>query len=154
MIGKVKKWLGIEGVKLELIIPEEISKNDGVVSGKIRLLSLNDQTLTHLKVVMIEKYSRGRKKEKLVDEYQIGFIEIKKRITVVANQPKEIAFDLPFNLVKSEVENFGEQNFLFKGLTKLASLAYSVQSDFYILSEAIVEGVALNPFDKKVIRLK
>jgi hypothetical protein len=74
MFGKVKKWLGIEGVKLELVLPEMAFEEVGAVSGQIRFFSKNAQTVKGIKAVMVEKYTRGRRKEKLVDEYLIGEI--------------------------------------------------------------------------------
>ena len=58
MFGKVKKWLGIEGVKLQLILPEEVEAigGKGTVQGAIRFYSKNTQVVTSLRVVMIEKY--------------------------------------------------------------------------------------------------
>ncbi len=59
MIGKVKQWLGIEGVKLELMLPEEVYEKSGFVVGKILLQSMNAQTVSSIKLVLIERYSRG-----------------------------------------------------------------------------------------------
>ena len=42
MFGKVKKILGIEGVKLELIIPEKVNKETGIVTGVMKFTSLSD----------------------------------------------------------------------------------------------------------------
>lgn len=154
MIAKVKKWLGIEGVKVELILPESIRAKDGFVNGSVRLTSMNDQTVTYLKVTMIERYSRGRKGEKLADEYKIGEIELSRAIQVPANQPIDIEFTLPFELVKSNVENFADKNVIFKSLSKMAKTIYAVRSEFRVEAVATVTGVALNPFDRKSIKLK
>jgi hypothetical protein len=35
MFGTVKKILGIEGVKLELVIADEVSKDAGIITGFI-----------------------------------------------------------------------------------------------------------------------
>ena len=68
MIGKVKQWLGIEGVKLELLIPEGQTLAKGSISGTMRFQSMNPQTVTGIRVVLIERYSRGRKEELRIDE--------------------------------------------------------------------------------------
>ena len=72
MLKRVKKWLGIEGVKVELILPEEVKKIDGIVSGRIRFTSMNPQTVTSVHLKLIEKYIRGRRKQKLTDEYLLA----------------------------------------------------------------------------------
>ena len=154
MFGKVKKWLGIEGVKLELLIPEEIKTDGGVVKGKVRFFSMNPQTVTGVRIVMVERFSRGRRKEKMTDEYELGRISTEKTIDVPANEAVEMEFTLPFELVKSAMDEAQEKNFILGGLVKTAKWIRGVKSEYSILAEAKVKGVALDPFDKKIIVLK
>ncbi len=153
MFGKVKKWLGIEGVKLELILPDMAFEQVGAVSGKIRFYSKNTQTVTGIRLVMIEKYSRGRGKERLVDEYLLGEATLDDRFDVPAEDVLEVDFTLPFELVKSRVDEFGDKNFLTGGLVKLAKTLRNVHSEYRIEAEAKVEGTALNPFDRKALKV-
>ena len=154
MFGKVKKWLGIEGVKLELLLPEEAFEKEGVVNGAMRFQSMNQQTVTEVKIVLIERYSRGRGAEKLIDEYELGSIVLRQTIEVPANEPIEIDFTLPFAIPRSDIDQFGKRNFLFGGLAKVAKMTRAVKSEYRIEAEARVQGVALNPFDKKVVVIK
>ncbi len=153
MFGKVKKWLGIEGVKLELVLPEMAFEQVGAVSGKLRFFSKNTQTVTQVRLKMIEKYGRGRGKERLVDEFQLGEITLNQHITVPQDEPLEVDFTLPFEKVKSSMDQFGDKNFLTGGLVKLAKTVSKVQSEYRIEAEAKVEGTALNPFDTKTLRM-
>ena len=154
MFGKVKKWLGIEGVKLELVLPEGIYRYAGVIPGKIRFQSLNPQTVTGIEVKLIERYTRGRGKEKLIDEYELGSLTIQKTLDIPANEPVEIDFQLPFEVVESDMDEFGNQNFVFGGVAKLARWVRGAHSEFRVEAEAKVKGVGLSPFDKKVILVK
>ena len=154
MFKKVKKWLGIEGVKLELILPEKVKEADGVVNGKIRFSSMNDQTVDTVRVVMIERFSRGRKKEKLTNEYRIGEINLTKEIPITKDNPVEIDFSLPFELMKSEMDELEDKNIFFSGLVKVAKKFRGVNSEFYIEVEAKAKGTALSPFDKQLIELE
>ena len=155
MFGKVKKWLGIEGVKLQLIIPEEVEaiEGKGTVSGSIRFFSKNTQKVTYLRVVMIEKYTRGRKDDQRTDEYELGEIELSNPIDVPAEQAIEIKFTLPFEVNQSEMDELGNQNILMGGLIKTAKWWQNVDSEFRILAEARVEGTALDPFDQQNIKV-
>ncbi|GIV31238.1 MAG: hypothetical protein KatS3mg029_0589 [Saprospiraceae bacterium] len=153
MFGKVKKWLGIEGVKLELDLPEMAFEEVGAVSGAIRLHSKHTQTVTQIRVMMIERYSRGRGKDKLVDEYLLGEITLDERIEVPAEQPLTVEFTLPFELIKAPIDEFASRNFINKGLAKLARTLQNARSEYRIEAEAIVEGTALNPFDRKTIQV-
>jgi hypothetical protein len=154
MLGKVKKWLGIEGVKLELELPEFAFKKVGALSGTIRFYSKNAQKVQSIRIVMVEKYKRGRGKEKLIDEYELGEITLNDSFEVPENQPIEVEFTLPFSLLKSEMDELGDKNILTGGLVKVAKMIRNVNSEFYVLAEAKVEGTALNPFDKQLIELK
>lgn len=153
MFGTVKKWLGIEGVKLELDLPESAFKEVGAVTGKIRFYSKNAQEVTGIKVSFIEKYERGRGEDKRIDDYELGEIELNKTIHVPAEEMIEIDFTLPFSTMESEIDTFGSRNILTSGLSKIAKSLNSVKSHYFIVAEAKVKGTALNPFDKQLIDL-
>jgi hypothetical protein len=154
MIGKVKKWLGIEGVKLELVLPDEVDSKYKVLRGKILLASLNPQLVTGIKLVLIERYARGRGKEKLIDEYELGQAYIDRAYEVPANEVVELDFELPFSIVRSGIDEFGSRNFIFGGVARAAKFVQGAKSEYRLEAEAKVKGVALNPFDKKFIKLK
>jgi len=151
MFGKVKKWLGIEGAKLELVVPEEIFESSSSVTGKIRFFSMNEQRVKSIKIVLIEKYSRGRRSNKLTDEYQLGEIILNNSFVIPANEHIEIDFTLPFKIVKSEMDELQRKNILTASLAKTAKWINGVQSIYRVEAEAKVEGVALDPFDKKTV---
>ncbi|MEM9917600.1 MAG: sporulation protein [Bacteroidota bacterium] len=154
MLRKVKKWLGIEGVKLELLIPEEISRDTKVLNGKIRLYSMNAQTVSQIVIKFVERYSRGRKSEKMTDEYQLGEISLVELVEVPADEAVEIDFKLPFAIVKSEMDELQDKNLLMNGIVKAAKWMNNVESEFRVEAEADVRGTALNPFDKKAVVVK
>ena len=103
MIGKFKKWLGIEGVKISLSVPLKVKAVEKVLKGKLKLESLSEQKVTKIEVRLIEKYQRGRKKEKLLDEYKIGEISFDRELIILPKKPIEIDFTLPFQFRNSEI---------------------------------------------------
>ncbi|MCB0636629.1 MAG: sporulation protein [Lewinella sp.] len=151
MIGKVKKWLGIEGVKLEIQLPEELELDGRPVEGQLVFSSMNPQTVTHIRLVLIERYSRGRGDEKLVDEYELGRQEIKATFSVGPDELVVRTFRLPYQLLRSEVDEWGARNPFNAQVAKAARWMRAAQSTYRIEAEAQVQGVALNPFDKKII---
>jgi len=153
MFGKVKRWLGIEGVKIELILPEQVSGNDGVIFGKIRFHTMHTQTVKSIKLILTEKYTRGRWKNKLADLYKIAEIESVEDIVVPADDPIEIDFELPFSLVKSDMDEIGDKNIVFQKVVNAAKLLKNVKSEYTLEVEAQIEGTALNPFDKKEVNI-
>lgn len=154
MFGKVKHWLGIEGVKLKLVAPEEINGDETKLEGKVQFQSMNKQIITEISIFMIEKYSRGRKEEKLVDEYLLGEIHLNEEIIVPKDELIEIDFTLPFKIEKSEMDEMEDSNIFMKRLVKTAKWFSKVNSEYRIEAEAKVKGVALHPFDKKNITVK
>jgi len=154
MFGKVKKILGIEGVKLELIVPDKVSRDTGIITGIVKLTSLSDNNLIesiHLK--MVEKYTRGRGDSKLINEYPMGQLLKKENITISKNDILEIPFEMEFVYVKSEMDKMGESNFITRGLVGLAKKARGVQSEYKLIAEANIKGTTLHPFDSKPINL-
>ena len=154
MLDKVKKWLGIEGVKLELHIPEVIEESNEIVMGQIRLFSLTQQKVSGIKVKMIERYSRGRKQDKLTDEYVLGSIEFSQDLTIPKEEYLDIDFTLPFQIKKSEMDEIGSTNLSIGGLVKLAKSFEGVKSEYFIQAEANVVGAGLNPFVRQLIILE
>ncbi len=153
MFGKVKKWLGIEGAKLELILPEEIFESAGSVTGKVRFRSMNEQKVVSINLKLIEKYSRGRRKSKLVDEYVLGEIQLTDAFVIPVNEFVEIDFSIPFNIVKSEMDEIQDKNIFAAGLVKAAKWASGVNSTYRVEAKAKVEGVALDPYAEKDLKM-
>lgn len=154
MLGRVKKWLGIEGIKLTIQIPEEVDRNQGEINGKLKFESMNQQTVSWFKVSMIEKYTRGKGKEKRIDEYEMGSMENRNSFQVSPEQPIEIDFKLPFKLYLSEMDALESKNLFTRGFAKLAKIVRGAKSEYRLEAEAKVRGVGLNPFDKKEVKLK
>ncbi len=152
MIGKVKQWLGIEGVKLEIQLPDSFDPAARTLAGTISLTSKHPQTVGAIKIALIEKYTRGREAGTLVDEYELGTRVLRQTISVPGDElPVEVPFTIDFAPVQSPVEEFGSRNVLFKGLAWVAKQTRNASSEYRLEAEAQVRGVGLNPFDKKVI---
>ncbi len=153
MFKKIKDLLGIEGVKLELILPEDVVISEGKVEGKIRFYSKNTQSVTAIRIKLVERYTRGRRDDKKTDEYELGRLEISKTFEVPATEMVEIDFKLPFSKVKSEMDDLEETNFVVGRLVKTAKWIRGVNSEYRVEAEADVKGTALNPFDKKAVHI-
>ena len=152
MLGKMKQWLGIEGIKLELELSEKFSVDQGTLEGKVRMYSKNEQTVSGLRLVLIEKYTRSRDAEQLVDEYSLGELIIRDQIIVPAEgEIVEIPFSLPFEPMPSDVEEFGNKNIFFKGLAWVAKKTRNAESEYRVEAEAQVAGVGLSPFVQQVV---
>jgi hypothetical protein len=154
MFGKVKKILGIEGVKLELIVSDKVNAEVGLVTGIVKLTSLSDANIVEgMHIELIEKYSRGRGDSKLINEYIIGRLVNKEKYSISKNDILEIPFEMEFTYVKSEMDKMGESNIFSKGLVSIAKKIRAVNSEFTVRAEVKIKGTSLNPFDTKSIIL-
>jgi hypothetical protein len=153
MLNKVKNWFGIEGVKMDIVLPEKINAADGLFSGILVFNSMTEQEVLNVSIKMIERYGRGRGSERLVDEYVLGEYFIDKSLVISPNVATECSFAFSFTYVPSPIEEFAKKNFLFKGLAGIAKKSNKVNSEFRIEAEAKVKGTALNPFVQKFFQL-
>jgi len=149
MIRKVKNWLGIEAVKVELLTPETFAVKDGHVSGTVVISSQSDQYVEGITLTLVERYSRGRrKKSKLVDEYEIGSLSITIDQEISAEQEISQTFDLSFEISESGMDKFGSKNIFYSGISALAKLAKNAKSTYFLTAEVDVKDNKLKPYDK------
>ena len=153
MFGKVKKFLGIEGVKVDMDIPETVERESGRIPGTLTFKSMHPQVVESVTIVLVERYNRGRKKEKLTDEYELGRIDIKLDLEVSPEGPSITHFELPYDLIISEMDELENKNILYRGLVKSAKWLRNVKSEYRVEAEATIKGTLLSPFDKKTIIL-
>ncbi len=154
MFGGIKKMLGIEGVKIDVEVLYSISKKDQIIKGKVKLTTLRDSTIIGVAIRLIEKYHRGRKDSKLIDEYIVGFVELDETMHLAKDDVVEIPFELPFKIYQSEMDKMQDSNLFAAGLVLLAKTFKGVKSEYRIEAEAIVTGTKLNPLSKKEIIMK
>lgn len=154
MLGKLKNYLGIEGVKISITLDDPILKSENAIFGHVVLHSLSDQIVQAIDLKFIERYHRGRNAEKLIDEYELGTMVLADPIAIKRNQEIKIPFTLNYNPILSEVDKFGEENFLNKGLAFLAKTLKGVKSEYRVIAKAKVKGTSLDPIAKKMVILE
>jgi len=145
MVGKVKDFFGIEGVRLELFVPEDLNMSSGMIKGTLKLSSLRDQTVTALSIELRERYTRGRGENKLIDTYVLGYLRESRELKVATNEEVFLPFELCFAERRTAIDNFSKRSPLFKPLGKLARLTNAASSSYTLIGSALVKGVKLSP---------
>lgn len=145
MLKKIKDFLGIEGVRLELQIPEVFDYNEGSFTGHIIITSQSNQTIKSLEVSLIEKYKRGRKESTLISEYLLGHVILKERIKISKDEEKKIPFLLEFVEMKSEMDKMEGDHFLFAMIVKTAKLIKGVKSTYRVEVKANMANSSIAP---------
>lgn len=149
----LKNKLGIGGVSVNLQVPGQVSKDSGNIAGKITLTTKSEQEVKELIVKMTEEYTTGRGDEKKTKEFELGIVTLPGGFTIKPGDSKEISFSLPFSVLKSDNDQLKEKGGALGALGKVASFASNEKSQYFIKAEADVAAAALDPTDKKEIRL-
>lgn len=153
MLGKLKRVLGIEGVKVEMYIKLPIDQESKVVNGNLKFTTKSESVVKGITVKIIEKYSRGRGKEKLVDEYTIAQLEIEDSFVISPEEIVEVPFTIEYEKALSEIDKIARDNTLSRPFIGLAKWIRKVKSSYTILAEADVDGTTLDPFAKQDVEL-
>lgn len=153
---KLKSGLGIGGVKVQLEVPGQISRENSSVEGKLVLTSKRDEEVRSITVKMIEEWTTGRGENRKTKEYELGKIVYGNQILIKAGETKEMPFTLDYRFLKSEhdVLKDGKTNFE-KGAGALTSFMVKEKSEFFIHAEAdVVSAKGLfDPTDKKSVKV-
>jgi len=145
MVGKVKDFFGIEGVRLELFVPEDLKLSSGMLKGTLKMSSLRTQTITALSIELRERYTRGRGESKLIDNYVLGYLRESLVLKVAANEEVFLPFELCFAERQTAIDSFTRKSLLLKPFSKLAKLTNAASSKYTLVGSALVKGVKLSP---------
>jgi len=153
MIGKVKKWLGIEGVRISIVAPDILSQDIHKVTGVLHLASMREEKVSHIAVRLKEQYQRGRWKDKRVSEFVLGEMIMEGPFLVLPEEITEVPFELPFEWMLSEMDRMQQKNVLYRSIVSAAKWVKGVESIYWLEAEARVKGTVLDAFAKKFLRI-
>ena len=154
MLKKIKDILGIEGVRIELLLEESYDIKDGLIKGQLSFSALSDKRVEYIVIKLIEKYKRGRGDSQLVNEYTLGEMQLELNLTIAKDETKTIDFELPYALMKSDMDKLEDRNLASKPFVWLAKKLKNVKSTYRIEAEAFIQGTRLHPLDKKPVILE
>jgi hypothetical protein len=150
----IKNKLGIGGVNVSLQSPASVGKNEGLINGKVVLTSKSEQQLVSLTVKLMEEYTTGRGDDKKTKEFELGSFNLNLNgATIKPGENMEYAFSLPFRMNNSGNQDLAEKGGALGALGKMGSFANNEKSEFFVEAEVDVKSAALDPSDKKPIRL-
>ena len=153
MLGKLKRVLGIEGVKLEMYVKLPIDKKEKEITGNLKFTTKTESVVKGITVRIIEKYSRGRGKDRLVDEYTIAQLELSDSFVISPEEIVEVPFSIMYEIALSEMDKMAQDNIVKRPFISFAKFLRKVKSEFSLIAEAQVDGTTLHPFAKEVVEL-
>ncbi len=153
MLGKLKRVLGIEGVKVEMYIKLPIDKEEKVITGNLKFTTKRESVVKGITVKIIEKYSRGRGKDRLVDEYTIAQLELSDSFVISPEEIVEVPFSIMYEIAQSEMDKMASGSILKRPFVSFAKFMRKVKSEFTLIAEADEDGAKLNPFAEQEVEL-
>ena len=154
MFGKVKKILGIEGVKIEIITDPILNLSSESKEGTIKLRTKTDSVVQSIHIRLVEKYSRGRGEDKLIDEYVLGETVLDEKMSIASDEIIEVPFKLDFVNARSEMDQMADGNFFLRGPVRIAKWIKKVSSIYRLEAHAQVEGTKLQPHAEILLKAK
>lgn len=149
----IKNKLGIGGVKVKLLVPGQIEQNSNTVPGIVELTSKSDQEIINMRFVFIEEFTKGRGENQTTRAFELGETVLNNSFLIKAGENKSFDFELPFQLLKSNADNLKEKGGAIGKIGSIAKFANNEKSAYYIKAEVDVKSAALDPHDKKEVKL-
>lgn len=149
----IKNKLGIGGVSVELRVPMQISKDSDAVDGVIVLTTKSEQEIVSSSVKLYEDFETGRGDEKKKKTFELGKVKLTESFVIRPGETKEIAFRLPFSILKSDNDELKEKGGALGAIGKLGAFASNEKSSYFIEAEVDVKSAALDPSAKKEVKI-
>lgn len=153
LFQSIKNKLGIGGVSVELKVPGQITKDSGIVDGVIILTTKSEQEIVSIAVKLSEDFTTGRGDEKSTKTFELGSLKLQDSFVIKPGETKEIAFSLPFSILKSNNDELKEKGGALGTIGKLGSFANNEKSAYFVEADVDVKSAALDPSDKKEVKL-
>ncbi len=152
-LNKIKNKLGIGGVKVNLQFPGHASKESKQIEGKVVLTTKSEQEIIEVKIKLVEEFTTGRGDNTSTKSFDLGVVKFSERYIIKPGEIKEIPFVLPFELLKSKADSLSEKRGVVGKIGKVSKFVSNEKSTYQVKATADVKSAALDPFDKKDIRL-
>jgi hypothetical protein len=151
-MSRIKKFFGIEGVKVSFSEETTINLKENKVSGELVIKSKAPSIITSIDFKVIEQYQRGSKEELRSSEFVLFHKTIfPKNLTVTQEKSLEIPFNYKILSNKSEMDLLEERHKILSPFIGIAKKLYSVKSTYLITATLQIEGSGIQPFTKKVL---
>lgn len=151
-LKKVTDFFGINGVKIVLDVLPEVSRTASAIEGTVTLSAKSEQVVNSIRIVLIEKRTSGKGRNKREQRFELGKLLLNERMTVMAGENKTIAFVLDFVLLKTKNEALKAQGGIFEVIGTIGDALKKEHVEYSIAARAEVSGAALTSSDKKFVR--
>lgn len=142
---KVKQFLGIVGVKVEMEVADTFSKKGSTLQGKVIITSKSDQQILSVEVGFEEVWRIGKGEDETMKTFDLGEWKSEEVFDIKAGETRVFPFTLNYSLIKSENDRMMESSKVGKALGGLGKLMDGEKSNFWLKAMADVKGAAFDP---------
>jgi len=142
---KVKQFLGIVGVKVELQVADIFSKTGNTIQGKVIITSKGQQQILSVEVGFEEVWRIGKGENETMKTFDLGEWKNSQEFLMMPGETKEFPFTLNYSMVKSENDRMMESSKVGKALGGLGKMMDGEKSNFWLKAMADVKGAAFDP---------
>jgi hypothetical protein len=152
MFSKLKQFVGMVGITVELDIPGNLAKDASALTGTVRVIAKQDQHITRVTANMKQTHTEGSGEKRVSNDYEIGEIIITNQaFDIKAGETKEFPFTMAFQRRQSGDQRLAESGGVLGALGKFSTMIDNEQDEFWVNAMADVKGAALDPNDNKKI---
>ncbi len=142
---KVKQFLGIVGVKVEIQVADTFSKTGSTIEGKVIITSKNQQQILSVEVGFEEVWRIGKGEDETMKTFDLGEWKYEQEFLMMPGETREFPFTLNYSMVKSENDRMMESSKVGKALGGLGKFMDGEKSNFWLKAMADVKGAAFDP---------
>ncbi|MEM6381017.1 MAG: hypothetical protein AAF705_22785, partial [Bacteroidota bacterium] len=118
------------------------------LTGMVKLTTSREQFVQSLCVKLVEKYTRGRGKNRKSTEFELGQVVVAVHQMILPGVPFFVEFEMDFEELQSEMDEIQDRGGIKGRLAQLAKRINNVESVYRVEAEAYVEGTNVNPWSK------
>jgi len=142
---KVKQFLGIVGVKVEMQVDDTFSKTGDTIQGKVIITSKSEQQILSVEVGFEEVWRIGKGQDETMKTFELGEWKLEEEFTIKPGESREFPFKLNYSMIKSENDRMMESSKVGKALGGLGKMMDGEKSNFWLKAMADVKGAAFDP---------
>jgi hypothetical protein len=149
--GKIKQFLGIGTIKMELDVQPSVDLESRLIQGKLKVTGKSDQAIKDIELSFDETFSTGKSDAKSSSKLNWGKMTLA-GFDIKKDEVKEIEFELPFSYAKSSNEAMADKGGIVGGLGKVGTFLDGEKQKYELTATANVKGVTLPPLVSKELK--
>ncbi len=151
MFGKLKQFVGMVGIDVQLEIDQQVPMT-GEIQGIIHITAKQEQTITTVKASIKQAIMEGTGSDRRRRDYWIGEEVVNTTpFTIKPGESKDFPFTLSFEPRRTMAQSLSERGGVLGALGTVGKIMDNERDEFWVNAMADVKGAALDPNDTKQI---